>query len=145
LHSTNSLHEMHSTNCIPYIPPIAFHPLHSTNSLHKIRGVLWSSLTCILNSFSPGNYVEYQRGLSEAHNGYTFCMLLGYGPTNLQVLSSALICRADFKAVKFETCKLGGPYLISRGVNPTFWAAICCIWPARTLNWVIFYVLESLQ
>jgi hypothetical protein len=32
-------------------------------------------------------------GLSEAQNGYTLCMLLGYGPPNLQVSSSALICR----------------------------------------------------
>jgi hypothetical protein len=36
---------------------------------------------------------NYQRGLSEAWNGYGFCMLLGYGPPNLHVSSSALICR----------------------------------------------------
>ena len=72
---------------------------------------------------------------------YGFCMLLGYGSYNLQVSSSALI----WNAAELETCKLWEPYLIGRGVNPTFWAAVCCIWPASAPNWVMFGVLESLK
>jgi len=49
----------------------------------------------------------YQRGLYVAQNGYTFRMLLGYGPPNLQVPSSALLC--DFSAAELETGKLGPP------------------------------------
>ena len=45
-------------------------------------------------------------------------MLLGYGPPNLQVSSSALLC--DSNAAELETRKLGGPYVIGRGVNLTF-------------------------
>ena len=74
----------------------------------------------------------FQRGYTEAQNGYTFCMLLGYGPLTCRF--QAQLWYAEFKAVKLETCKLGGSYLVSRGVNLTFWAAICCIWPASAPN-----------
>jgi hypothetical protein len=40
--------------------------------------------------------VEGQRGDTEAQNGYTVCMLLGYGSPNLHVLSSALICKFQY-------------------------------------------------
>ena len=42
---------------------------------------------CACRSF---NKMDCQRGLSEAQNEYTFCMLLGYGPPNFQVSSLAL-------------------------------------------------------
>jgi len=70
--------------------------------------------------------VYIQRGDTKAQNGYDFCMLLGYGSPNWPIWqdsSSALICGPDFKdsnAAKLETGKLGGPYVIGRGVNPTF-------------------------
>jgi len=35
---------------------------------------------------------KFQRGGTEAQNGYGFCMLLGYGSLNWHVSSSALIC-----------------------------------------------------
>jgi hypothetical protein len=73
-----------------------------------------------------------------------FGMLLGYGSHNLQVSSSALICRAESNAAELETCQLRGPYRIGCGVNPTFWAAICYVWPASAPNLVIFSVLKSL-
>ena len=40
---------------------------------------------------------ENHRGLSEAQNGHGFRVLLGCGPPNWQVPSSALISRADSK------------------------------------------------
>jgi hypothetical protein len=46
--------------------------------------------------FIYGSEVEkafLHRGLSEVPNGYGFSMLLGYGPRNWLVSSSALICR----------------------------------------------------
>ena len=65
------------------------------------------------------------------------------GGPNWHGSSSALLC--NFQCSWAWNGKVRATCLSSRGVNPTFWAAICCIWPARTLNWVIFYVLESLQ
>jgi len=64
---------------------------------------------------SRGGYLDLR---SEAQDGYGFCMLLGYGSPNWQVSSSVLI--SDFNAAELETCQLGEPYLIGRGVNPTF-------------------------
>jgi hypothetical protein len=64
---------------------------------------LLSSVVIIIIFFNVGvigectgkHEVFYQRGLSEAQYGCSFllCMLLGYGPWNSLVSSSALICR----------------------------------------------------
>jgi hypothetical protein len=53
---------------------------------------------------------KYQRGLSEAQNGYTFCMLLGQ--VALTCRFQAQLCNVDFKdlnAAELETCNLEPP------------------------------------
>ena len=64
------------------------------------------------------------------------------GGPNWHVSSSALLCR--FYCSWAWKGKLGPPASAAAAWTLIFWADICCIWPARGLNWVIFCVLESL-
>ena len=51
--------------------------------------------------------VLLQRGLSEAKNGYTFCMLPGQ--VALTNKFQAQLCYVDSSAAELETCKLQPP------------------------------------
>jgi hypothetical protein len=64
-------------------------------------------------------------GVTWGQKWYGFGMLLGYGSPNLHVSSSALLCR--FQCSWAWNGPVRATCLSSRGVNPTFWAAICCI------------------
>jgi len=65
----------------------------------------------------------YQRGLSEARNGYGFGMIPGHGPPDVNLSSLALdgspACKL-FIAPKLERLMSGRPCLMGCGMNPTF-------------------------
>ena len=88
------------------------------------------------------------RSLYKSRGGYLrpkcVCCLHAPRVQDPKLESFKLSPSMDFNAAELETGSLGEPYLISCGVNPTFWEATCCIWAARVLNWVNFAVLESL-
>ncbi len=69
------------------------------------------------------SYVKFQRGLSEAQNGYGFGMLPGHGPPDGQfsslLFNSSPGCKPS-TALELENCPSGGLCLMGRGVNPTF-------------------------
>jgi len=50
--------------------------------------------------------------------GMVFACSQGMGP--LTGTFQAQLCYVDFNAAELETCQLGGPHLIGRGVNPTY-------------------------
>ena len=103
----------------------ATHP-HERHSMNPDHNRLIGLAITIYIRWLYGIFTE---GVIWGQKWYGFCMLLGYGSLNWQV--QAQLWYADSNAAELETCQLGEPYLIGCGMNPTFWAAICCIWPAR--------------
>jgi len=67
--------------------------------------------------------VYYQRGLSEAQNGYGFGMIPGHGRRDEHISSIVLDgspgCKL-FTAPELERCPSRRPCLMGSGVNPTF-------------------------
>jgi len=72
-------------------------------------GLFMQEMVCI---------ATFPEGDTEAKSGMVFACSQGMGPVTGRF--QAQLCYVDFSAAKLETCQLWDPYLMGRGVNPTF-------------------------
>jgi len=151
-HADAYKHEDYATECLSMLMHTSVRNVPLLKRRKWIFGLRRRASQIIQPNFTTKFYNqqdEMPEGVSWGQKWYSFGMLLGYGSPNLHVSSSALICR--FQCSWAWNVPARATCLSSRGVNLTFWAAICCIWPASAPNPVIFSVwslynkLRSLQ